>query len=71
MNNPRFVTIQQFIERVETNIEASLKTCLNCEFFEERTELCHNQTNCPQYPARPPARIIAFGCDRYLDKPPF
>lgn len=37
------------------------KTCLNCKRFNEERELC---TLCTP-PARPPARVIAFGCPSF------
>ena len=36
-------------------------SCLSCQSFIEAQELCK------VYNARPPARVIAFGCDRYVD----
>ena len=40
-------------------------SCLTCEHFDEPTEGCGLGGG-----ARPPARIIAFGCPRYLAEPP-
>lgn len=37
------------------------KTCIKCDNFDEKNELCK------LYNARPPARIIAFGCEQYKD----
>lgn len=37
------------------------KTCLNCKFFNEAQELC---ARCVP-PARPPARVITFGCEAF------
>jgi len=42
--------------------EEVVKSCLSCEFFNEQAEKCN------KWNARPPARIIAFGCPDYLDK---
>lgn len=39
------------------------KTCINCKHFVEQTELC--MLSVP--PLRPPARIITFGCNAFLD----
>lgn len=37
-------------------------SCISCTAFHEQTEICET------YNARPPARIIAFGCSSYRDK---
>ena len=39
------------------------KTCLNCKYFTEQTELCNKSIP----PTRPPARIITFGCGAFVD----
>jgi hypothetical protein len=36
-------------------------SCITCSRFNEPMELCNH------FKAKPPARIIAFGCDQYLD----
>lgn len=41
-----------------------VKSCLSCDHFREDIEVCNNPKATPQ-PARPPARIIAFGCQHY------
>lgn len=41
--------------------DGACRSCLNCTFFTEATELCQ------KYNARPPARIIAFACKDYTD----
>lgn len=41
------------------------RTCLNCDHFDETKELCN------KFGQRPPARIIAFGCEHYVDRVPF
>jgi hypothetical protein len=43
--------------------EEVVKSCLSCEFFNEQSEGCRKANG-----ARPPARVIAFGCESYLDK---
>lgn len=35
------------------------QTCLNCTKFDEPSEVCK------KFSARPPARVIAYGCDDY------
>jgi len=36
--------------------ETLVKSCLNCDLFNEETETCK------KWNSRPPARVIAFGC---------
>ncbi len=47
------------------HLDESTKTCINCFHFQETTE------QCKLFRARPPARIIAFGCEKYDDQIPF
>ena len=39
------------------------RSCLSCAVFDEAKELCRKH---PEW-GRPPARIIAFGCEEYAD----
>lgn len=41
-----------------------LPTCMTCLYFDEQTEMC------TRYNARPPARVIAYGCPDH-DSLPF
>lgn len=41
------------------------RSCLTCQHFEEATEICRIAA------ARPPARVIAMGCPKYFEQPPF
>jgi len=52
-------------EVVKTELEACTRSCLTCDRFDEPNEICN------KYGGRPPARVIAFGCDGYEDKVPF
>lgn len=44
------------------NKEGLTPSCISCEKFRESDEYC------TAFYAKPPARIIAFGCSSYLDK---
>jgi len=37
------------------------QTCIKCDHFDEPNEICK------LYKMRPPAKIIAFGCEKYED----
>jgi len=41
-------------------------SCLNCEYFNEPTELCEAHGN-----VRPPARVLVSGCATHCPKVPF
>jgi Fe-S-cluster containining protein len=46
-------------------LDNNLRSCLNCINFDEANELCNI------YKQRPPARIIAKGCEQWFDDIPF
>ena len=62
-------------EREQTYLEAAIadlietarlyRSCLTCQHFDEPTEVCGLASG------RPPARVIAMGCPKYLQEPPF
>jgi hypothetical protein len=60
---------QRFQEQVKASLRELLEetecfnSCLSCVTFNEERELC-GQSNPP---ARPPARVIAFGCPAYIE----
>lgn len=39
------------------------RTCLTCVSFDRQNELCNKHRDW----GRPPARVIAYGCDEYFD----
>ncbi len=41
------------------------RNCLTCTYFVEHMEMCE------RFNARPPARIIAYGCEKHSDEIPF
>ena len=51
--------------QVAQAVVANLETCLTCAHFDEATETCALAK------ARPPARVIAYGCPQYLPDVPF
>lgn len=52
---------------VKQHLADSTKTCINCDYFAEQRELC----TMVKPNARPPARIIAFGCEMFTETIPF
>lgn len=50
-------------DRVKQIIENATRSCINCMHFDEASETCGITT--PRQ--RPPARIIAAGCNLWLD----
>lgn len=65
-----FYDLQSLVGKaVETILKdkQAYQTCLVCERFNENTEICQLAN------ARPPARVIAYGCPQFIDKeqPPF
>jgi hypothetical protein len=45
-----------------------MPSCISCEFFDEGGVHGFGPEICLPQRARPPARIIAFGCSHYKDK---
>lgn len=66
MNTERDELLERFAERTKMLLEAYCKTCVQCLHFDTSKELC----TLAKPPARPPAKVIAFGCDAY-DNVPF
>lgn len=42
------------------------RTCINCENFDKTSEGCRRAKG-----ARPPAEVIVYGCDAWVDDIPF
>ena len=57
---------KEIAEEILTSLERATRTCVNCEHFsgDEECKLASP-------PVRPPAKIIAFGCDGYKEGVPF
>ena len=56
---------QQLGQYLAEQLERCTRSCLTCDRFDEANEICN------KYGGRPPARIIAFGCNGHEDKVPF
>ena len=54
--------LNRMINKLEYNINLSMRTCLNCEHFQGGNEIC------VLYNKRPPAEIIAFGCEKFEEQ---
>lgn len=53
--------LKLILDEALRNLEPIYKSCLNCEHFKEKEELCKLAN------ARPPARVIAYSCERWND----
>jgi len=58
-------------EQIMDGLLAAVKCCPNCDHWKRATEQCGEIRNCPQGPARPPATVIAHGCDYFKSEIPF
>jgi hypothetical protein len=69
MNSERQQQIEalaEFVgERVKTALNDACRTCLTCDHFQQAKETCGLNGQ------RPPAKIIAFGCECYENEIPF
>lgn len=52
-------------KQITDGLKDAIKCCVNCEYFDEEKETCK------QFGQRPPARVIAFGCEAFSDIIPF
>lgn len=57
--------IDELFNALSGELEKNVKTCISCNSFDESTETCK------MFEQRPPARIIAFGCEHFNDDIPF
>lgn len=75
MTDKRLEMINQIAAQITNDViiglQESIRCCIHCEFWLSDKENCNNPVNCPNGPARPPATIIAFGCDHFKGKAPF
>lgn len=47
---------------IRREIKHALRTCVTCEHFDKDKEVCKISDN-----LRPPATVIAYGCDKFQD----
>lgn len=45
--------------------ERLVQTCITCEHFDEPREICNLAAK------RPPAKVIAYGCNAWKERTPF
>jgi hypothetical protein len=55
-------TIKDALDNFKAIVESQLSTCIRCTRFNEQQETCGYNG------MRPPARIIAFGCEKFENK---
>lgn len=69
-DNDRVLAVSQIVTKLtkamKGELDRSTRTCINCLHFDEPNEACRQYDN-----QRPPARIIALGCDGHEDEIPF
>jgi hypothetical protein len=51
--------LHEGLKRIHDN--PATQSCLTCAYFIEKNETCQ------KYQARPPARVIAYSCESYVD----
>lgn len=57
--------IRECAAAIGVAVNAGRRTCVQCINFDKRTE------HCALAAQRPPAQVIAFGCDRFEEDIPF
>lgn len=62
---------QELGQVMRRHLDECTRTCLNCEHFTEKHVNSIYSEICSLAGKRPPARIIAFGCEHYKDQIPF
>jgi len=54
--------------KIALDMMGVLQSCINCNHFKEAEEIC---TGVTPFNARPPARIIAYGCPSHSSEIPY
>lgn len=72
LDKPDGVTVQDLVQLGQRMRSTGLLvTCLTCEHFEEFDVMNNPSELCKVYKVRPPARVIALGCESWRDVIPF
>lgn len=53
------------LEQRSKAVNLLLRTCCSCDMFD------HEEEKCRKFDMRPPAQVIAYGCDEYIEEIPF
>jgi hypothetical protein len=64
-NHDRISIADTCAQAVRTQIMQLIPSCITCEHFAERDE------KCKLVDRRPPAHVIAFGCESWTNEVPF
>ena len=56
---------EKLIAEIKQSLEVRKQTCVTCTMFHIKEELCGAVMQ------RPPARVIAYGCEMYKEAIPF
>ena len=59
------IALQECGGRIARVVLSTVPNCVDCLHFDEKNETC------TKWNARPPARVIAFGCDNFEEDIPF
>jgi len=61
----RIVAFGEVAGKLAGQLQKACQSCVHCDHFEQAKEICTLNG------LRPPAKIIAFGCECYEDEIPF
>lgn len=61
-----FAALSDMVGELGDNMLKAARTCVNCQHFLEKSEQCMLAGY-----QRPPARVIAFGCEKFEEELPF
>jgi hypothetical protein len=61
----RYQVFGEIAGKMAGQLQKACRTCVTCEHFDDKAELCKLNG------LRPPAFVIAFGCECFEDRIPF